>query len=139
VTAPATSDATDTTGVTDAGEAALQFAKCMREHGIDMPDPQVSDEGGVMVAVGGPGQDGAEAPDPKDFEAGEQGVPSTSCKTSSPGFDPPSEEDQKKMQEQALRLRQVHARSRYRYARPAVRRRRRNVQHLARRTDRGSQ
>ena len=97
----ATSDATDTTGVTDPGEAALQFAKCMREHGIDMPDPQVSDEGGVMVAVGGPGQDGADAPDPKDFEAANKECQHFMQDVVA-GFDPPSEEDQKKMQEQAL-------------------------------------
>jgi hypothetical protein len=27
------------------------FAKCMREHGIDMPDPEVSKDGGVGIAV----------------------------------------------------------------------------------------
>jgi hypothetical protein len=31
----------------DPEEAALAFARCMREHGVDMPDPQV-DEGGRM-------------------------------------------------------------------------------------------
>ncbi len=28
-------------------DAALAFAKCMREHGIDMPDPQFDENGGV--------------------------------------------------------------------------------------------
>ena len=47
---------------TDPQEAFLAFAECMREHGIDMPDPQVSDEGGGKFSVGfsggGPGGDG---------------------------------------------------------------------------------
>jgi hypothetical protein len=34
-------------------EAALKFAKCMREHGVDMPDPQLG-EGG-RITLGGPG------------------------------------------------------------------------------------
>ena len=28
----------------DPQEAALEFAKCMREHGVDMPDPEVDDQ-----------------------------------------------------------------------------------------------
>jgi hypothetical protein len=43
----------------DLQEAFLAYAQCMREHGIDMPDPQVSDEGGgrfsVGFSAGGPG------------------------------------------------------------------------------------
>lgn len=35
-------------------EAGLKFARCMREHGVDMPDPQTSKDGGGMV-IGGPG------------------------------------------------------------------------------------
>jgi pyruvate/2-oxoglutarate dehydrogenase complex dihydrolipoamide acyltransferase (E2) component len=33
---------------------ALAFAKCMREHGIDMPDPQ-RDGDGIKMSMGGPG------------------------------------------------------------------------------------
>jgi len=36
-------------------EAALKFAKCMREHGVDMPDPKF-DGGRVQMELGGPGQ-----------------------------------------------------------------------------------
>ena len=53
----------------DPQQAALDFAKCMREHGIDMPDPQVDDQGRVRVRVGGP--DGGR-PDPKKLEAAQQ-------------------------------------------------------------------
>lgn len=34
-----------------------EFAKCMREHGVDMPDPQVDGEGRGSIAIGaGPGE-----------------------------------------------------------------------------------
>jgi hypothetical protein len=36
-------------------EAALKFAKCMREHGVDMPDPKF-DGGRVQMQIGGPGE-----------------------------------------------------------------------------------
>jgi hypothetical protein len=36
----------------------LDFAQCMRDHGIDFPDPQIStDGGGLQVQMGGPGVD----------------------------------------------------------------------------------
>ena len=37
---------------TDPREAFVAYAACMREHGVDMPDPQVSDEGGGKFSVG---------------------------------------------------------------------------------------
>jgi len=38
-------------------EAALKFTRCMREHGVDMPDPQPGQGGGMMFRGpgGGPG------------------------------------------------------------------------------------
>ncbi len=35
----------------DPEEAMLEFAKCMREHGIDMPDPEFSGDGGGAGSV----------------------------------------------------------------------------------------
>jgi len=35
-------------------DAALEYAQCMRKHGIDMPDPKFSD-GGMSMSIGGPG------------------------------------------------------------------------------------
>jgi hypothetical protein len=35
----------------DPQEAALEFAKCMREHGVDMPDPEVDSQGRIRVTV----------------------------------------------------------------------------------------
>jgi hypothetical protein len=41
---------------TDPEQAGLDFARCMREHGIDMPDPKAG-EGGMVMIGGGPGSD----------------------------------------------------------------------------------
>jgi hypothetical protein len=103
----ATDNAPDTTGVVDPSEGPLQFAKCMREHGIDMPDPTISESGsgGVMVAIGGPGDGSGDAsigrPDPKEMEAANKDCQHFLADATK-GFEAPSEEDQKKMQEQAL-------------------------------------
>ena len=35
--------------------AALKNAQCMRDHGIDMPDPQFGDGGRIQQRIGGPG------------------------------------------------------------------------------------
>jgi hypothetical protein len=43
------SDGTQTTASQDPEDAALAFVKCMREHGIDMPDP--SSGGGIRLTV----------------------------------------------------------------------------------------
>jgi hypothetical protein len=49
-------------------QEALEFARCMREHGIDMPDPQFDEDGGVQIRGSGPGFD----PDDPDFEAAQK-------------------------------------------------------------------
>ena len=48
---------------------ALAFAECMREHGIDMPDPQFDENGGVGIMIGGP-----DAPriDPETLQAAQE-------------------------------------------------------------------
>jgi hypothetical protein len=49
-------------------KAFLAFARCMREHGVDMPDPKVTsgEGGGTLIEVGGPGQgSGERGPDPE--------------------------------------------------------------------------
>ena len=40
-------------------DRALKFAQCMRDHGVDMPDPDFS-AGGIRVTVGGPGSGGVD-------------------------------------------------------------------------------
>ena len=53
----------------DPQQAALEFARCMRDNGIDMPDPQVGESGMVMIGPG-PGGDepSAEQRPPAGFE-----------------------------------------------------------------------
>jgi hypothetical protein len=45
-------------GKTSPEDAMLAFARCMRDHGVDMPDPDTSGGGG-MVQIGGTGTDGS--------------------------------------------------------------------------------
>jgi len=56
-TAGTTDGTTDGTTARDAPddveEAVLAFAECMRDHGVDMPDPQVNGDGGVAIQVDG--------------------------------------------------------------------------------------
>jgi hypothetical protein len=47
---------TTTTEAVDPEEAFQEYTQCMREHGIDMPDPTSGDGGGV-ISVGGEGMD----------------------------------------------------------------------------------
>jgi hypothetical protein len=56
-TTAAGGDSTGTDKEADAQQAMLDFARCMREQGIDMPDPQFSSEGGGMFSVGQSGPD----------------------------------------------------------------------------------
>jgi hypothetical protein len=55
----------------DPQEATLEFAKCMREHGVDMPDPEVDSKGRIRVTIGNRGSKG-NPPDPKKLEAAQQ-------------------------------------------------------------------
>jgi hypothetical protein len=101
-TTDSSDDATETTAITDPNEAAVQFAKCMREHGVDMPDPVVNDDGGVMVQIGGEsdGEVGS-GPDPKELDAANKECQHF-MEDAAGTFEPLSDEDQKKMQEEAL-------------------------------------
>jgi len=44
-----------TAAATDPQEAMMQFAKCMREHGIDMPDPKMAGGSSASGSSGGSG------------------------------------------------------------------------------------
>jgi len=50
----------------DAQQGALDFARCMREHGIDMPDPKLDANGLMRIQVGG------RRADPKKLQAAQQ-------------------------------------------------------------------
>jgi hypothetical protein len=56
----------------DPQQAALDFAKCMREHGVDMPDPEVDDKGRIRVRIGAGGAGGGARPDPRKLEAAQK-------------------------------------------------------------------
>jgi hypothetical protein len=47
------STASNSNGDDDPGEVALAWAKCMREQGIDVPDPEVDENGRVRVMIQG--------------------------------------------------------------------------------------
>ena len=89
---------------TAARDAGIAFARCMRANGVDMPDPQV-DENGVMIAEPGDGQaPGADGGAPSGrFRAAEQ-----RCRKHLEDLEPPqlSPEQTKEFRRQAL----AHAR-----------------------------
>ena len=53
-----------------ARDHALAFAKCMRQHGVDMPDPTFDSDGHISISVPGPagGDAGKEGPLPQSFQ-----------------------------------------------------------------------
>ena len=59
----------------------LEFAQCMRDHGIDMPDPQFNG-GGVTVQIGGPDGEGID-PSSEAFQAAQE-----ACGDALPGGGP---------------------------------------------------
>lgn len=50
----------------------LDFAACMRDHGIDMPDPEFDDGGGVRMRVGEPGEANGIDPESEEFQAADE-------------------------------------------------------------------
>lgn len=83
-------------------DAALKFARCMRENGIDMPDPTTSEGGGIRL--GGPGSaQEADPPSPETMRRAEE-----ACRQYLGSMKPPerSEEDVQEFKERAL----AHAR-----------------------------
>ena len=68
-TTTTTAAASDSTSEADAQQAMLDFAACMREHGVDMPDPTFDSAGAASVIVKGDGQAGPPADTDKFNEA----------------------------------------------------------------------
>jgi hypothetical protein len=77
----------------EARDARLKFAECMREHGVDMPDP--SSDGGRQTFRVGPGEDST----PEEFEEAQK-----ACQKYMEDVEPPemSEEQQEEFKEAAL-------------------------------------
>jgi hypothetical protein len=53
-------------------DAMLEYAECMRDHGIDMPDPEFDGDGPGMVIQGGGPESRAAGPGGDDFEAADE-------------------------------------------------------------------
>jgi hypothetical protein len=90
----------------EAEQALLDWAECMREQGVDVPDPQISEDGGVSIQVGsGPGgddegeSDGDTPPTPMDREAVQQAEDACGQPPMVGSF---TEEDREQMEQDAL-------------------------------------
>ena len=81
----------------DAQQAMLDFAACMREHGVDMPDPQFNGDGnGTFTVGGGPGGDGNDVDKAKLDEAQKACQPYLDkVKSNAPPMDPAKIEEEK--------------------------------------------
>ena len=66
----------------DPEAAMLAFARCMREHGVDMPDPVIGANGGTSVTIGG---NGSKPLDPKVMQAANEACKDLMPKTFGPG------------------------------------------------------
>jgi len=55
---------------TEMQDAALEYAECMRDNGIDMPDPEFEEGGGVSIGIGS--ADGGIDPESEEFQAAEE-------------------------------------------------------------------
>jgi hypothetical protein len=51
-------------------EQTLEWAQCMRDEGVDIPDPEVDEDGGMQLRVEAGG--GGDRPDPEDIEAAQE-------------------------------------------------------------------
>jgi len=89
--------AADSSGKSDE-DKMRDFAKCMREHGVDMPDPKpAGDGGGMAITLGGDAKDSGK------FEAAQK-----ECKHLMPNggeMKPPSAEELDKMRKDAKCMR----------------------------------
>ncbi len=89
---------TDAPSAADPEDAMVDFARCMREHGVDVADPQTSGAGagggGVMIEIG----DGI---DPEEMEAAQEACQPLMADAIG-DFEPPDPEELERMQEQML-------------------------------------
>ena len=82
---PTSSAAADNDQSGDNAEQLRKFAACMRENGIDMPDPETDGEGRVLFRGPGGDEEGGTPPDREKFQAAQQ-----ACKQYLPnGGEPP--------------------------------------------------
>ncbi|MET9634551.1 hypothetical protein ABZX92_44580 [Lentzea sp. NPDC006480] len=83
-------------------EDPIKFAQCMRENGVNVPDPKEG-EGGSMVFEATPGEENGGLPDENKMNAAHE-----ACKKylkNGGAYEPPSPEQQDKMRQQAKCMR----------------------------------
>ena len=80
-------------------DAMLDFARCMREHGVDMPDPTFNGNGGV--AITGSGKAGGPGPGDATFEAAQKACQPI-MDAAEQNAPKPTPEEEAKMRDQAL-------------------------------------
>ena len=56
----------------DREEALLEFAQCMRDHGVDMPDPQISEDGNGGILIEQQAGEGGIDPESEEFQAAQE-------------------------------------------------------------------
>jgi hypothetical protein len=99
----AAAEESDKTPTDDPQEAMLAYAQCMRDHGIDMDDPQfASGDGAFMVRIGGPGERPDFDPESEGFQAAQEACGQI-LEASRPRLDP---EAQAELLEQQLAMAQ---------------------------------
>ena len=92
-TAPATSEPVDAEPV-DMEQAMLDFAACMRSHGVDMPDPEVDENGGVMIQIGSGDDQGPQDNMQEAMEDCQDKMPRGPVTRDGGGFDPTEMQDE---------------------------------------------
>jgi hypothetical protein len=97
-TTTTTSDSDDSGDDQDPQEAALAWAKCMREHGVDVPDPQFGDNGQLTIRAGSRGRT-LDGPDTDAFQKAQKACGTPFGRSGRP---PISREQREQMQDAML-------------------------------------
>lgn len=84
---------TDSFKQEDAQQQALEYAECMRDHGIDMPDPQIDENGVMEIQIGG---------DAQDIDSDKMAEAQEACQDLLPEMEEPSEEEKAKIEDAML-------------------------------------
>lgn len=87
-------------------DAMLEYAECMRDNGVDMPDPEFEGGGGVVMRRGSPGDPddgGLMGPGNAEWEAAQEEC-GPIMDDVGPMGDPPSAEEQAEMQDQLVAM-----------------------------------
>src|SRR5581483_562155 len=89
---------------TNPEDAMLAFARCMREHGVDMPDPDTSGDGVVTFSASASGDGGSGGAAPIDIEGDKFKEANEACRDLMGDAGPMNmtPEQQQEMQDQAL-------------------------------------